>query len=70
MTPEDLNRVLETERTNLHQLIPKEPWFIVFMRDKFTRLWIIYDHIDETRVAIELCSMCDWGCKECLVIKN
>jgi len=69
-TIEDLGRHLETERTNLHQLMPKEPGFTTWMREKFMRLEIIYNHIDDTRVAIEECSMCEGGCSDCLMIKN
>jgi len=68
-TPEDLQRALETERKELHLLNSSEHWFLHWVKEKFERMWIINTHIIETRIAIEDCSQCNWGCKDCAKVK-
>lgn len=65
-TLEDLQRAKQIERKKALNLNHSNYWFTTWLTEKFTRLWIINEHIAETKVAIENCSQCNWGCEECL----
>jgi len=70
MTEHDLNRVKKEETKNLHLLDPKKPWFTTWLTEKFTRLWIIHEHKAKIKIAIEDCTNCSWGCKNCERLKT
>lgn len=69
-TLEYLLRAKETERKKLHLLNPSEHWFSYWAKEKLERMWVIQNHIEKTRLSIEDCSQCNWGCKDCLRIKT